>query len=74
MAFILGFPANEIVLPIALMAYTSSGVLTDIGSAAQLGAVLAANGWTWVTALCAILFSLCHWPCSTTLLTVYKET
>ena len=74
MAFILGFPANEIVLPIALMAYTSSGVLTDIGGAAQLGAVLAANGWTWVTALCAILFSLCHWPCSTTLLTVYKET
>lgn len=74
MAFILGFPANEIVLPIILMAYTASGTLTDAGSAVQLGQQLTACGWTWCTALCTILFSLCHWPCSTTLLTVYKET
>ena len=74
MAFILGFPANEIVLPIILMAYTASGTLADVGSMAELGAQLSACGWTWVTALCVILFSLCHWPCSTTLLTIYKET
>ncbi len=74
MAFILGFPANEIVLPIILMAYTASGTLTDAGSAVQLGQQLTACGWTWCTALCTILFSLCHWPCSTTLLTIYKET
>ncbi|HIS77057.1 MAG TPA: ferrous iron transport protein B [Candidatus Merdivicinus excrementipullorum] len=73
-AFILGFPANEIVLPIILMAYTASGTLTDVGSAMDLGRQLSACGWTWVTALCVILFSLCHWPCSTTLLTIYKET
>ena len=74
LAFVLGFPANEIVVPIILMAYTASGTLADVGSMAELGAQLSACGWTWVTALCVILFSLCHWPCSTTLLTIYKET
>lgn len=74
LAFILGFPANEIVLPIALMAYTSGGVLTDISDPTAIGAILVANGWTWRTAVSAILFSLMHWPCSTTLLTVKKET
>lgn len=74
LAFILGFPANEIVLPIALMAYTAGGTLTDISDPAAIGAILTANGWTWKTATSAILFSLMHWPCSTTLLTVKKET
>ncbi len=73
-AFILGFPANEIVLPIILMAYLSQGTLSETGSLLEIRAVLAANGWTWVTALCTMLFSLFHWPCSTTLLTVKKET
>lgn len=74
LAFILGFPANEIVLPIALMAYTAGGTLTDVADPAAIGAILVANGWTWKTATSAILFSLMHWPCSTTLLTVKKET
>jgi len=74
MAFILGFPANEIVIPIIMMAYLAQGTLTDFGSLAQLRALLVDNGWTWVTAVCTILFFLMHWPCSTTLLTIRKET
>lgn len=74
MAFILGFPANEIVMPIIFMAYTATGTLTDFGSALQVRELLTANGWTWVTAACTVLFSLMHWPCSTTLLTIHKET
>lgn len=73
-AFILGFPANEIVVPIMLMAYCSLGTLPDLGSNAEIGIIFAENGWTRVTALCVILFSLMHWPCSTTLMTVKKET
>ena len=73
-AFILGFPANEIVVPIMLMAYMATGTLTDLSDPALLGQVLTANGWTPLTALCTVLFSLFHWPCSTTLLTVRKET
>lgn len=72
MAFVLGLPANEIVLPILLMFYSQSGMLMEGGS--QTGAMLAANGWTWMTAVCAILFSLNHFPCATTLLTIRKET
>ena len=74
LGFILGFPANEIVLPIVLMIYLSEGVMSDLGSVAEIGKVLAANGWTAVTAVCFLLFSLMHWPCSTTVLTVKKET
>ena len=73
LAFILGFPANEIVLPIALMGYTASGTLAG-AEAGEFLAILTANGWTPLTAACAILFSLFHWPCSTTLITVWKET
>ena len=74
MAFILGLPANEIVLPIILMAYLNQGTLTEPGSLLSLKALLEAHGWTWVTAACTILFSLLHWPCATTLLTIHKET
>ena len=73
-AFILGLPANEIVLPIILMAYTAQGNLTGYSSTLQLKQILTANGWTWTTAVCVMLFSLMHWPCSTTLITIYKET
>lgn len=72
-AFILGFPANEIVIPILIMAYTASGSLTDMTDLASLSSLLRANGWTWVTAVCTMLFSLMHWPCSTTLMTIKKE-
>ena len=70
-AFILGFPANEIVLPLALMCYTSSGVL---GTDAGIDAVLAANGWTAVTYINMIIMTVFHFPCSTTVLTVRRET
>ena len=74
MAFILGFPANEIVFPIILMAYMATGNLTDLPSLMALKGILVQNGWTWLTALCTVLFSLMHWPCSTTCLTIHKET
>jgi len=74
MAFLLGIPANEIVIPILLMVYSQSGTLVEAEGIAQAGAILAANGWTWVTAVCVILFSLNHFPCATTLLTIRKET
>lgn len=73
-AFILGLPANEIVVPIMLMAYYSLGFMPDLGTSAEIGVMLIENGWTETTALCFILFSLMHWPCSTTLMTVKKET
>lgn len=73
-AFILGIPANEIVLPIILMAYLSTGSLVQTESLTSLHTLLAVNGWTPVTALCTMLFSLLHWPCATTLLTIKKET
>ena len=74
LAFLLGFPANEIVMPIILMSYLSAGSLVESGSAAELFRLLSANGWTWTTAVSMILFSLMHWPCSTTCLTIRKET
>lgn len=74
LAFILGFPANEIVIPCALMGYLSAGAPVDYGSIAQLGEILSACGWTKVTALCVLLFTLFHFPCGTTCLTIYRET
>ena len=74
MAFILGFPANEIVIPIMLMAYLCSGSMQDYGSLETLRQLLVDNGWTWLTALCTLLFSLMHFPCATTCLTIQKET
>ena len=72
-AFILGFPANEIVLPIAAMGYLSEGTLGG-ASAAALWDVLMKNGWTARTIVCFLLFSLFHWPCATTCLTIHRET
>ncbi len=74
LGFILGFPANEIVIPIIIMAYMSTGTLTDYGSLGELKTLLLDHGWTTTTALCTMVFSLFHWPCSTTLITVKKET
>lgn len=74
LAFILGFPANEIVLPIIIMAYAAEGALTELQSAEQIRALLVSNGWSAATALSFITFSLFHWPCATTLMTVKKET
>ena len=73
-AFILGLPANEIVLPIILMSYTSGGVLLDLEEISSIGSILIQNGWSILTAINVMLFTLLHFPCSTTLLTIRKET
>ena len=74
MAFILGFPANETVIPIILMSYTASGAMTDYSGYEQLFSVLSQNGWTATTAVCMIIMTVMHFPCSTTCLTIKKET
>ena len=73
-SFILGIPANEIVMPILMMCYSASGVLTPLGTLAETGALLIANGWNILTAVNMMLFTLFHFPCATTILTIYKET
>ena len=74
LAFILGLPANEIVIPIMIMSYMATGTILELDSLAALRELLLANGWTWLTALCTMLFALNHFPCGTTLLTIRKET
>lgn len=74
MAFILGFPANEIVIPIIIMSYMSTGSLLELASLNQLKELLISNGWSWVTAISVMLFTLMHWPCGTTCWTIKKET
>ncbi len=74
MAFILGLPANEIVIPIMIMGYMATSTITDYSSLNEFYQLLVANGWTWLTAMNVLLFTIYHWPCSTTLITIYKET
>lgn len=73
-AFILGLPANEIVLPIILMSYMAKGSLVDLEDTYLIGNILVQNGWTILTSINVMLFTLLHFPCSTTLLTIKKET
>ena len=73
-AFFLGIPANEIVLPITLMSYLGAGEMMSIENVSVIGEVLKSNGWTQVSAICYIIFSVVHFPCATALLTIYKET
>lgn len=74
MAFILSLPANEMVLPVILMSYLSSSTFIDYSSYSQLGENLISNGWTITTAICFLILCLFHYPCSTTAITIYKET
>lgn len=74
LAFILGFPANEIVIPIALMAYLSTNEMADYSTLDSLKQIFVDNGWTATTALCTCVFSMFHFPCSTSLITIWKET
>ena len=73
-AFFLGVPANEIVLPIALMSYLGAGEMSSVENNALIGEKLINNGWTPLTAVCYIIFSVVHFPCATALLTIFKET
>lgn len=74
LAFILGFPANEIVVPIIIMAYMASGSMNNITDLSVLKTLFVDHGWTWITAICTMMFCLVHFPCATTLLTIKKET
>lgn len=74
LAFVLGFPAGEIVIPCALMGYLCTGSLTEYESLFALRGILTANGWTETTALCVLFFTLFHFPCGTTCLTIWRET
>ena len=73
LAFLLGLPANETVLPILLMIYAAQGTLAPLGDLGAFRALLLQNGWTRLTALCVLVFCVLHWPCSTTLLTIRRE-
>lgn len=73
-AFLLGMPANEIVLPIILMSYLQTGTLVNLEDTASIESILHANGWTLLTAINVMIFTLLHFPCATSLLTIYKET
>lgn len=73
-AFIFGIPANEIVLPIILMCYLGGSSLTNISDTFEIGNILRANGWNIITAINMMIFTVLHFPCTTTLLTVKKET
>ena len=73
-AFLLGLPANEIVIPILLMAYTQMTSLTDYSSLTELKTLLSNNNWTIITAISFMIFTICHFPCGTTIMTIKKET
>jgi ferrous iron transport protein B len=73
MAFILGLPANEIVIPILIMAYMSKGAMLELDTLSSMKNLFIQNGWTFITALNVMLFSLLHFPCATTLITIKKE-
>ncbi len=73
LSFIIGLPANEIVIPVILMCYTANGTLVEYNSLSELKDLLFANGWTILTTVNMIIFTVFHWPCSTTLLTIKKE-
>ena len=74
LGFFLGFPANEIVLPIILLGYLTATNLTQVPDIGAISEILLNNDWTVCTAICTVIFSLFHWPCATTVLTVKKET
>ncbi len=74
MAFILGFPANEIVFPIIMMSYMCTGSILELDNLTNLHTLLIDNGWTYITAICVMIFSIMHFPCGTTCWTIKKET
>ena len=75
LAYVIAIPANEIVVPTMLMVYAGLGVMTEPTSYDALRTLLVdEHGWTMVTAVCLMLFSLLHNPCATTIVTMWKET
>lgn len=74
LSFVLGIPANEIVLPLVMMGYLSASKLPELSAIGDMRAILSAHCWTFETVLCVSIFTMAHWPCSTTIMTIYKET
>jgi ferrous iron transport protein B len=74
LAFLVALPANEIIVPTMVMGYLAAGEMLEIDSLAELATVLHAQGWTLVTAVCLMLFTVLRWPCSTTSWTIWRET
>lgn len=74
MAFLLGFPANEIVMPLIIMSYLKKNTMVEMNNLEELRLLLINNGWTLLTAVNIMIFSLIHYPCATTLVTIKKET
>lgn len=75
LAFILALPANELVIPLMIMGYMATGSLQEIQNLTALKTLLVdQHGWTYMTGICVMLFSLLHFPCATTLLTIHRET
>ena len=74
LSFLLALPANELTMPVILMALTGGSAIGAELTAAATGEILLGAGWTWQTALCTMVFIVFHWPCSTTLITIQKET
>ena len=74
LAFIMALPANETVMPIIIMGYMAASSISEVMDTHMLHEILASNGWNVITAICVMTFTLFHWPCSTTLLTIKKET
>lgn len=75
LAYVIAIPANEIVVPTMLMVYMGTGMMTDLPGLSELKTLLVeGHGWTMLTAINLMLFSLLHNPCATTILTIYKET
>lgn len=74
LAFVLAFPANETVLPIIIMGYLATGSLSEANDLTMMRQLFVQNGWTWLTGINVMVFTLLHWPCSTTCLTIRKET
>ena len=72
-AFLIAIPANEIVVPTLIMGYMAAGQMTEL-DVTKTGELFRANGWTLMTAVCMMLFSLLHYPCSTTTWTIWRET
>lgn len=74
LAYIVAIPANEIIVPTIIMGYMSTSHMTEVVDVSQLKTLFEMNGWTLLTAICLMLFSLLHYPCSTTTWTIWKET
>ncbi len=74
LAYIIALPANEIIVPTIIMGYLGAGGMLELNSTGELGQLFTANGWTMLTAMCVMLFSLLHYPCATTTWTIWRET